>query len=211
MVRPLTFVAIVCLFTTGAVGQDKSDIQGFYSGMNEIAFSAALRTNNLTCEGAWGIQDYAYNFISCFRESEPEEQMYGYFARTVKLSDLNFFRTKFLPSNLIWSIAYNFFTGMSGKELVSEISSVYGSKPTFIRARTALDKYVTICSRFLLPAAIWKTNTRTLVLEELETHVVRDQVPFDGWRLSLCDEHFLDQDKEAFERKKHAIAPPHKF
>jgi hypothetical protein len=31
----------------------KADILGFYPGMKEAEFSAALRANNLSCEGGW--------------------------------------------------------------------------------------------------------------------------------------------------------------
>jgi hypothetical protein len=188
----------------------KTDIWGFYPGMKEAEFSAALRANNLSCEGRWDIKKgVTDNFISCYLQNEPVEQHYGRWANSKRTTQFFFYQTRFLSPNVIWNVTYDFFSGKSREELISQISSIYGFKPAPLSPQE--QHYSIVCSRALGPAAIWKSGTRTLVFMDDESYIVREGISIDGWSLVLCDEQFLAKDNEAFEQKKRSVGPPTKF
>src|SRR5260370_19190737 len=104
---------------------------------------------------------------------------------------------------------YDFFSGKSREELISQISSIYGLKPAPLSPQE--QNYSIVCSRALGPTAIWKSGTRTLVFMDDESYIVREGISIAGWSLVLCDEQFLTKDNEAFEQKKRSVGPPTKF
>jgi hypothetical protein len=246
--KPLTTSGVTlglffCLLASTAVGQTKSDIWGFYPGMNETDFSAVLQTNELSCSSITvtstplvrakasrkerrqrnstrreGTSSDAFDAatrkpygLSCYLQSEQTEDVYLSADRLEKKKDkitrFTFYRTEYL--SLIWTITYDFFSGKSGDNLVSEISSTYSSQPTFTQ-RWDYEKRPG-CRQDLMPRAIWKIGTRTLALEHQRQQIVRDNIPIDSWRLWLCDEQVLDKDQQAFEQKKRDVNPPTKF
>src|SRR5215470_8343196 len=116
MMRTLLLIAILlvsgnaCLAQTQAPSPPgKADIWGFYPGMNEAELSAALRANNLSCEGRWDIKkDVTDNFIRCYLQNEPVEQYYGLYENSsTRATEFFFYRTRFLSPGVIWNVTYD--------------------------------------------------------------------------------------------------------
>jgi hypothetical protein len=187
----------------------KADIWGFYPGMKQAELFARLRANNLSCEGKWDItKSVEYNFISCYLKNEPAEQRYGRFANIKKSKIFHFYQTQFLSPGVIWNVTYDFFSGKSRQELMSEISSIYNVQSEFLSPENRSN----VCGRgFTGPIAKWELGTKTLVLEDAQTYIIREGIHIAGWGLVLCDEQFLAKDAEAFEQKKRSVGPATKF
>ena len=181
--------------------------------MKEAEFSAALRANNLSCEERWDIKkDVFENFIRCYLQNEPVEQYYGRWQNSsTRATEFFFYRTRFLSPGVVWNVTYDFFSGKSREELISEISSIYSVQP--IPLSSEEKNRSILCSRPLGPAAKWKSGTRMLVLENPVNapYIKREGISIAGWRLVYCDEQFLAKDNEAFEQKKRRVGPPTKF
>jgi hypothetical protein len=205
--RHAVLAAAFFLLSVDAFAQNKKDISGFYPGMNENDFSVRVKETNLTCRAAVLPEDPIY----CELQNEQEEQISGKRQVKGKPTQFYFTRTRFVSPALVWRIAYYFFSGETNEELVSEISSTYGMRPSFTQPKGREATYDWVCQEYAAPAAVWKLAAGVLMLENWERYIVRNSISMSGWELLLCDEGLLEADKRAFEQNKREVGPPKRF
>jgi hypothetical protein len=176
-------LGILLIFVTPCSAQQKTDIRGFFPGMNKEQFVTSLKNSDIECSAKnW---EFLFNGdeIRCLA---PDK----YTNKDSALRNISFYPTKYLSPNLLWKIKYYFYALKSKEDMIALLSSTY--KKDSVRPRSK-------CQESDDVDGFWNLgDTISLSLVHSGEPTLRNNLKYAQFYIVvLCDDSLRAKDLEA--------------